>query len=352
MRVEVGGQPPGRGTGAVCLGVDIGGTKTRVGLVAADHRVLDVREAPTPARDGARAVLEVAAGLAGELRSRPGQVAACGVGTAGVVDAASGTVVAATAALRGWAGTPVARELAARLGLPTYVDNDVNAFALGEAAAGAAAGGAHLLAVTVGTGIGGAFLLDGRVWRGARHHAGEIGHLPLPGLGDRLCPCGASGHLESVAAGPAMAARYRALVGVGSPGPRAGASPDVGQARGSRGEATAPAGASGQALAFVDVAARAERGDALAAEVIDEGGGVLGLVLAGLVNALDVESVVAGGGVAQPGGRYWAAAERRYHRHLLPAVAGVPLLPARLGRDAVLVGAAELARRATTEPAP
>jgi len=303
-----------------CLGVDIGGTKTRVGLVSAAHRVLDVREAPTPAQDGARAVLQVVAKLGRELCRESTDVAAWGVGTAGVVDPASGTIVAATDALGGWAGTPVARELAALGSLPVYVDNDVNAFALGEAAAGAVAGQAHVLAVAVGTGIGGAFLLHGRVWRGAHHNAGEIGHIPLPGFGHRPCPCGASGHLESVAAGPAMAARYHEL--------------------------------SGEGVTFADVARRADGDDRLAAEVVDEGGRVLGQLLAGLANAIDPESVVVGGGVAQPAGRYWSAAERHYREHLLPAAREVPLLPALLGKDAVLVGAAELARRGISERTP
>ena len=296
------------GPGARYLGVDIGGTKTRVGLVGADHRVLEVREAPTPARDGPRAVLGVVATLGRDLGVQRAGVAACGVGTAGVVDPAAGSVVAATDALAGWAG------------LPVRVDNDANAFALGEAAGGAARGRAHVLAVTVGTGIGGAFVLHGRLWRGAHHNAGEIGHLPVPGFGDRPCACGAGGHLESVSAGPAMADRYRRLAG--------------------------------DAVSFAEVARRAEAGEAAAVEVVEEGGGVLGQLLAGLVNAIDPEAVVVGGGVAAPAGRYWAAAERHFHRHLLPAVAQVPLLPAGLGRDAVVVGAAELARRGLQGPPP
>ena len=310
------------GTGArrPCLGVDIGGTKTRVGLVDADHRVLDVGEAPTPARDGPRAVLEVVAGLGRALAGRWADVVACGVGTAGVVDPAAGTVVASTDAIAGWAGVPIVQQLSALLDLPVRVDNDVNVFALGETAGGAARGRAHVLAVTVGTGVGGAFVLRGRLWRGAHHNAGEIGHLPVPGFGDRRCTCGADGHLESVSAGPAMAARYGRLTG--------------------------------EAVGFAEVARRAEAGDGPAVTVVEEGGGVLGQLLAGLVNAVDPESVVVGGGVATPAGRYWAAAERHFRRHLLPAVAGVPLLPARLGNDAVVVGAAQLARRGLPEPPP
>ena len=310
----------GGDAGDLGLGVDIGGTKTRVGVVTAGHRVLDVREAPTPYRDGPAAVLEVVAGLGRELRGRWAGLAVCGVGTAGVVDPAGGTVVASTDALAGWAGAPVGATLTSLLGLPVQVDNDVNAFALGEAAAGAARGLAHVLAVMVGTGVGGAFLLQGRLWRGAHHNAGEIGHLPVPGLGDRPCACGASGHLESVAAGPAMAARYQQR--------------------------------SGDAVTFAEVARRAEAGQAPAAEVVDEGGRVLGQLLAGLTNAFDPEAVVLGGGAARPAGRYWSEAERHYRRQLLPAVRDVPLLAARLGRDAVLVGAAELARRGRPEPRP
>jgi glucokinase len=300
----------------LCLGVDIGGTKTRVGLVTPAHQVLDVRESPTPVRDGAQAVLAAVARLGRELRDRGADIAACGVGTAGVVDPAGGTIVASTDTLIGWAGTPVVGELTSLLGLRVYVDNDVNAFALGEVAAGAARGRAHVLAVMVGTGIGGAILLDGRLWRGAHHNAGEVGHVPVPGFGDRRCTCGRSGHLESVAAGPAMAARYRQR--------------------------------SGDALTFAEIARRAEAGDGLAAEVVDEGGRVLGQLLAGLTNAIDPEAVVVGGGAAQPGGRYWSAAQRHYRQHLLPAVGDVPLSSARLGKDAVLVGAAELARRSSS----
>jgi glucokinase len=297
----------------LCLGVDIGGTKTRVGVVTAGHRVLEAREAPTPVRDGAAAVLGVVAALAQELRGRHAELAVCGVGTAGVVDPAAGTVVASTNALTGWVGARVGPELRSRLGLPVHVDNDVNAFVLGEAAAGAARGRGHVLAVMVGTGVGGAFLLDGRLWRGAHHNAGELGHVPVPGFGDRPCSCGGSGHLESVAAGPAMAARYAELAGEARP--------------------------------FAAVAELAEAGHRPAAEVVDEGGRVLGELLAGLVNAVDPEVVVLGGGAARPGGRYWSQAQRHYRRHLLPAVGDVPLLAAELGRDAVVVGAAELARR-------
>jgi hypothetical protein len=121
-------------TSDLCLGVDIGGTKTRVGVVTAAHQVLDVRESPTPVRNGAQAVLEVVATLGRELRGRWTDVAACGVGTAGVVDPAVGTVVASTDALIGWTGAPVVHELTSLLGLGVHVDNDVNAFALGEAA--------------------------------------------------------------------------------------------------------------------------------------------------------------------------------------------------------------------------
>ena len=108
----------------------------------------------------------------------------------------------------------------------------------------------------------------------------------------------------------------------------------------------------GDAVGFAEVARRAEAGDGPAVEVAEEGGGVLGQLLAGLVNAVDPESVVVGGGVAVRAGRYWAAAERHFRRHLLPAVAGVPMLPARLGSDAVVVGAAELARRGLAGPPP
>ncbi|PPA56472.1 ROK family protein [Micromonospora chalcea] len=289
------------------VGIDIGGTKTAAALVGPGARVLDRREAPTPARGGPAAVLDTAAGLAADLLAAagPGPV---GVGTAGTVDPATGAIRYATDSLPGWAGTPVADELAARLGRPVRVTNDVAAAALGECWAGAGRGRGHVLLAAVGTGLGGAIVNDGRVEGGARGAAGQLGHLPAPGAHRLRCGCGRYGHLEAIASGTGLAAAY-ALTG-------------------------------GDPVTGREVARRAADDDASARQVVERAGAALGAALAGLVALLDPDAVVVAGGAAAT---LLPAATAAYRAELPGGWAHVPLLPAALGADAVVVGAARLA---------
>lgn len=289
------------------VGVDIGGTKTAAALVGPDGAVLARRRAPTPARSGPAAVLDTAARLAADLldAAGPGPV---GVGTAGTVDPATGTIRYATDSLPGWTGTPVVDALAGRLGRPVRVTNDVNAAALGECWAGATRGCRDVLLVAVGTGLGGAIVRDGRIEDGARGAAGEVAHLPAPGAERLRCGCGRYGHLEAIASGTGLAAAYAEQTG----------SPVTGQA----------------------VAERAAAGDVAARQVRDRAGAALGAALAGLVALLDPQAVVLAGGAADT---LLPAASTAYAAELPAGWADVPLLPAALGADAVVVGAARLA---------
>ncbi|MEV7331920.1 ROK family protein [Micromonospora sp. NPDC093244] len=288
------------------VGIDIGGTKTAAALVDRAGRVLERREAPTPARAGPEAVLGVAARLATDLLgATTGPV---GVGTAGTVDPATGGIRYATDSLPGWTGTPVADALAARLGREVRVTNDVNAAALGESWAGAGRDRAHVLLVAVGTGLGGALVRDGRVEAGARGAAGEVGHLPAPGAEQLRCGCGRYGHLEALASGSGLAAAYAIETGTH--------------------------------LTGRTVAERAATGDGVARLVVERAGAVLGATLAGLVALLDPDAVLVTGGAASS---LLPAASVSYSAELASGWADVPLLPATLGADAVLVGAARLA---------
>ncbi|MEW2331596.1 ROK family protein [Micromonospora chersina] len=288
------------------VGIDIGGTKTAAALVDRGGRVRERREAPTPARSGPGAVLDAAAGLAAALLgAAAGPV---GVGTAGTVDPATGSIRYATDSLPGWTGTPVADALAARLGRPVRVTNDVNAAALGECWAGAGRDHAHVLLVAVGTGLGGAIVRNGRVEAGARGAAGEVGHLPAPGAERLRCGCGRHGHLEAIASGSGLAAAYAIETGT---------------------EVTGRT-----------VADRAAAGDAVARRVVDRAGAALGAALAGLVALLDPDAVLVAGGAA---GALLPAASAAYSAEAPAGWADVPLRPAALGADAVLVGAARLA---------
>ncbi|MEV4187849.1 ROK family protein [Streptosporangium canum] len=294
------------------VGVDIGGTKTSAGLVDSSGTLLAVRTLPTPAAQGPAAVLDTAAGLVAEVASGAGDVTAVGVGSAGVVDPRRGVIVSATGAITGWAGTDLRGEVSRRLGLPVTVGNDVHAHALGEQWRGAAAGYADVLLVAVGTGIGASVVLGGRVLRGAHSVAGHAGHVPAVAAAGRPCPCGGRGHVEAVASGPAMLAEYRAR---------------------------AAAAVSGLA----DVARLAAQGDRIAVSVLTGGAAALGSTIGGLMNVIDPEVVVVGGGVAACGELWWQALREGIAAEVLPALREVPVGPAALGGDAALLGAARMA---------
>ncbi|SCE97017.1 ROK family protein [Micromonospora mirobrigensis] len=288
--------------------VDIGGTKTAAALVRGGA-VLTRTQAPTPARDGAAAVLDTAAALVRSLGDAP---VAVGVGAPGLVDPATGLVTAATSSIHGWSAVDVPGGLAGRLDLPGVVLNDVQAFTLGEAVHGAGRGLPTVLGVAVGTGVGGGVHAAGTLLVGRLGAAGHLGHVPVPQATGRPCPCGAVGHVEAVAAGPAIAAAY--------------------------------AERTGAAVDLPEVVRRARAGDPVAAEVIAHAGAALGTALAGLANTLDPDRVVVGGGAAVP--ELLAAARPAFAAACMPVLGVVPLVPAALGTDAQLVGAAEAALRA------
>lgn len=299
-------------TGPVALGLDVGGTKISAALVDAGGNVLERNLTDTPAQKGPEAILNAAAELV-ETLGGSSRAAALGVGTAGTVDHERGVVTAATSNLPGWAGTDIAGGLRERLGIPALVDNDVNAMALGEGLSGAIRDVGDALYVAVGTGIGGAILHGAEVLRGETGTAGELGHLLVERSGGRRCSCGRYGHLEAYASGPGIARTYGEMTGE-----------------------TAD-------LRAVAERARNREGDAKGA--VAEGAALFGRALAGLVNALDPAAVVVGGGVAEIGELWWAPMEWALRSEALPGPSGVELRPARLGADAVVVGAALMALR-------
>lgn len=298
-------------TPEVYAGVDIGGTTTQVVLCAADLTVVDSVEVPTPAAEGGRAMVGAALAALDLLRERvPSRLLGVGVGAAGVVDSRAGRVLVASDSFRSWAGFPVTARVEEALGVPAFLDNDVNAFLRGEVAKGAVAGEPAALGMTLGTGVGGALWLDGALFEGAHGAAGEIGHLP--GFGDLPCTCGGRGHLETLASGRSLAARY--------------------------GERT------GRSLTARGIAEAAVDGDPDALVVYEAAGAGVAraiLITAGLV---DLTTFVIGGGVS----RAWDLLEPSIAAALAaePPVSGQPLrvVRARLGSRAVAIGAASRAR--------
>ncbi|WP_206184602.1 ROK family protein [Thermoactinospora rubra] len=305
------------------LGIDIGGTKIAAGLVADDGTVVRKAATPTPAAEGAAAVVGTVVRLArGLLADGAGRPRAVGVGSCGMVDPAGRTITAAVDSIRGWAGTPLAGLLEDALGLPAIVRNDVQAFLAGELSVRPGLSRRPVVGVTAGTGIGGALAADGRIMLGAHGVAGHLGHVPVPEADGLACTCGASGHVEAVASGPAMATAYaRAVSGTATAHP-------------------APAGLLGEGRDLRPVAVLAGAGDPVAAAVLARGGTALGRALAGVVNVWDPAAVVVGGGVAAVGEPYLGPLRTALRASVLPVLADVPVVEAVLGADAVVVGAA------------
>jgi glucokinase len=299
------------------VGIDIGGTKIAAALVNRDGRCALYRETPTPASEGPRSVIHAVTSLVQTILDMAAQkryeVVGIGVGAAGQINVDTGIVTYAVETLPGWAGTRIATLIENTFGLPVVVDNDVNAMAMAELQFGEGRGLQSTLYAAVGTGIGGALILNGQLWRGSNWSAGELGHVVAVWDGDRMCNCGQAGHLEAYASGPAIAQRYCHLRGLPE-------SPDL-----------------------RPVVAAAEGGDDLAKSVIVEGARILGTVLGGLVNVFNPQALILGGGVAQLGTLWWIPFEEAVRANPLPAAKKVQIRQAQLGNQAVLIGAAWLA---------
>ncbi len=302
------------------IGIDIGGTKVAGLRVAEDGSVLERRERPTPA-DDVPATVETVAGLAAELAEGGGE--AVGVGAAGMVEFAAGTL--RYAPNLAWREVPLRDLVSERTGLPCVVDNDANVAAWAEYRFGAARGFRHVLLITVGTGIGGGIVADGALFRGAHGFAAEIGHIIVEPDGPP-CGCGNRGCWEQVASGRALDRLARAEVERDPSGRIA-------------------ALAAGDEVSGRHVSEAAREGDPAAVAAFATVGRRLGEGIAGLVNVLDPEVVVVGGGVAEEGAvlldparaAFVEAVEAPEHRP------EVPIVPAALGNDAGAIGAAALA---------
>ena len=309
--------------GRLAIGVDAGGTKVQALLVDTETgTVLDRRTVGTPAEDS-EASLRAIVSTARELMEGA-DVLAIGLGAAGMVDHQGVMRFAPNVA---WRDVPIRDEVAAGTSLPTYVDNDANTAAWGEFRYGAGRDATHMLLVTVGTGIGGGFVAEGKLVRGAHGFAGEIGHFIVEPNGP-LCGCGNRGCWEQVASG-------RALDRLG----RKAAQRDP------NGMLARLAGGDPQRVTGRHVSEAASRGDSTAIGLFAEVGRRLGEGIAGLVNILDPEMVVVGGGVAAEGDLLLEPARTAFvesveaPKHRPP----VPIVPAVLGNDAGAIGAASLA---------
>jgi len=289
----------------IAAAVDFGGTKVAVGFIDAAGRILGQSRFATPdapievARFAARALREISDTLGLDLPS----VSGVGATVPGPADTANG--ILRLAPHQGWRDVPFAAMLAEAVGLPAFIANDVNACALAEQRFGAAQACSNMLWVTVSTGIGGALVLNGRLYEGARSLAGEIGHMAVAVDGAR-CGCGRIGCLQAMASGSAI--RVAAL-DQGLP---------VADAR--------------------DVFEMSRAGDAQARQIIDSAHFHIGLALSHAVNLLDLDMIVIGGGVADSLDTSRLEAEVRAHALTLPEHTP-PIVRTALRPDAALIGA-------------
>lgn len=200
-----------RGLSGLYLGLDIGGTGIKGGLVDRNGRLLTHRSVRTPVEEGRSGIMRATIGLAASLLAEAeGRVSGIGVGSAGMIDPETGRVLYATDNLPGWAGHPLADSLSDATGLPVRANNDVNAAALGEAWVGAGQQIASFALVALGTGVGGAFVSAGKVMNGFNGAGAEFGHLLLKQDGIP-CNCGQKGCFEQYASGTALNRMARSI---------------------------------------------------------------------------------------------------------------------------------------------
>ncbi|MBA3655114.1 MAG: ROK family protein [Actinobacteria bacterium] len=307
------------------IGVDVGGTKCLGVVLDDDGKVLAEHRVPTPQMGSGPALIAAVAEVAGQLQG--GAAMRVGVGVPGLVD--RGGTLRFAPNIVGVTELPVREELSKQLGVPVQVDNDATCAVWAERAVGAGAGRAHLILVTLGTGIGGGVVVDGQLVRGSHGFAGEIGHMVIDAVGGLPCPCGQRGCWERYASGSGLGRLAREAA-------HARQVPRVVEL----------AGGDPEAVRGEHVTRAAADGDPAAREVMNRFGWWVALGLANLANAFDTECFVLGGGLVEAGDILLAPVRASF-LDLVEAAEHRPpvdIIPATLGEHAGAIGAAMLAR--------
>jgi glucokinase len=310
--------------GGLAAGVDLGGSNLRVGLVAADGKVVWRRSERTPVSHSPADVLDAVTRILREGARDQGvgidALTGVGVGVPGAVDPSTG--VSLLSPNFGWRNVPFGALLRERLGPNVTIDNDVSVVTYGEWQHGAGQGVADLMCVTVGTGVGSGLILRGEPYPGSAGAAGEIGHIQLDPHGPQ-CGCGNHGCVEVYASAKAVA-RIAQERGLTSPGDEPTSAEDVAQAAG--------------------------RNDPAAAEILAGAAAALAHGVAAAVNLLNLELVIIGGGLPRAGEPFWAPFKAALRPQVMaPHLAHVALVPAALGDDAGILGGAWMVRRLRSE---
>jgi glucokinase len=315
--------------------IDIGGTKLAVGVVDGAGRVLSSVRAKTELALSPEATCSQLVEMLRQAHREAGEdvpLQAVGLGCGGPLDRPSGTIITIPNQ-PGWDGFPIRAFFEERLGLPVALDNDANAAGLGEALFGAGRGHSHVCYFTVSTGVGGGIVIGGRALRGATEMAAEFGHQVILPDGPR-CTCGKWGCLESLASGTSIARRAREKLASGANSPLREA------VRGDLNRITAER-----------LARAAHEGDPFALDLWEETGRYLGLGVLNVIHILNPSIVVIGGGVSNAGDLLFKPVRRTVkERGMAPLVNACEIVPAALGADVGIVGAAALAMEMLNSP--
>src|SRR5512142_550322 len=312
------------------IGVDLGGTNIVVGAMSADGKHhYAMRSIPTSAELGAEGVADRIVGLIEgvildtiqQTKAQRRDFIGVGIGAPGPLDREKGIVIVAPNL--GWRNFPLRDRIAERLNLPATLDNDANCATVGEWWQGAARGATNVIGMTIGTGIGGGLILDGKLLHGSSDVAGEIGHTTID-LNGRHCKCGNYGCLEAYASGPAIATRAREVL--------------------VREETASllPSLVDGrlEAITAEIVYRAAQKGDAVANEIVRDTARYLGAGIANLLNILNADVVVVAGGVTQAGDARFVPLRAEVRRRAFrPAVDATQIVPGTLPGTAGVVGA-------------
>jgi glucokinase len=310
-------------TAVETIGVDLGGTKMLVGVVDGDQHVLHRSIGPTLGLTEEGVIDELEQELKQARAARPGVVAA-GLGIPSTIDREKGFAI--TAVNLPIVEVPIRDLMRERVGLPVYIDNDANVAALAEHRFGAARGATNAVMLTIGTGIGGGLILDGKVYRGSIGAGAELGHMVVD-IDGPPCQgnCPNHGCIEAVASGTALGREGRAA---------AEREPDsvLGRALAKEGEI------SGKTVTELALA-----GDAMARDVVALVGRRLGVAFSNYANIFDPDLIVVGGGVMAAGDLLLDPAREELRARALPPMNGTPVVAAQLGPDAGMIGAAVMA---------
>ncbi len=308
-------------TNRAVLGIDIGGTKLAAGVVSAEGKVLSYVRELTPTNLDAEGLLAFTVALAERARKESvEQSEAVGIGCGGPMLFPEGVV--SPLHIPVWVDFPLRARISEAFDLPTVLDNDAKAFALGEALFGAGRGARCMLGMVVSTGVGGGIVADGKLFDGASGNAGHVGHIIVSEGGPR-CYCGGVGCLTVYASGTGLAERAREALGL---------EPE-----------SALAALSSEDVTGKAVAEAADAGDTLAMRLMNDAALAVARGIAGVANLLDLDRVVIGGGVAQSGDLLFRPLEQELRRRARLAFSrNVEVRPAQLGTESGVVGAASL----------